>query len=140
MNMSSQTPLTSVDTTRQHGSAVQISEREPTTSQGLVHGSVKKLSASAPVYRPTPNGSSARQPITLPITLGKNSGRAGDVAKVSKGTPGLSFIAPHRPFSPPFAASHRPFSPVVGARSSSSGIVQPSGCVIEFQLHVIRSN
>lgn len=130
--MSSQTPLADVDTGRQHENAVQISEREPTKSQGLVNGSVNKLSAAALVYTPAANGSSARQP----ITLGKNSGRAGDVAKVSKGTPRLSFISPHRPFSPPFAASHRPFSPVVGARSSS-GIAQLGDCVIEFRSHAM---
>jgi len=124
--------LADIDSARQHGSAAQISGREPITSQGLVDGSAKKLSAAAPVYRPTPHGSSARQP----IKLGKYSGRAGDVTKASKGTRVLPIIAPHRPFSPPFAASHRPFSPIVGARPSS-GIAQLSGCVIEFHLHVM---
>lgn len=94
---------------------MQILEGEPITSQALLHDSVKKLSAAAPAYRATPNGSS----VTQPITFGRISGRAADVVKVSKGTPGSSLISSHRPFSPPFAASHRPFSPLVGARSSS---------------------
>jgi len=121
LNLSSQTPLADVVTARQHESSVQFSEREPIALRGLVDESAKKQSAAAPVYRPTANGSSATQP----ITLGKNSGRAGDITNVSKKNPRLSFIAAHKPFSPPFAASHKPFPQLIGARSST-GIAQLS--------------
>ncbi|XP_024375646.1 uncharacterized protein [Physcomitrium patens] len=92
--------------------AAEIFEGESFVSQALAHGSVEKLSAAAPVFRSSPNGSSAK----LPLSHAKEGARPVDVSIDSNRITGMSFISSRKSFSPPFASSGRPFSPLLGSR------------------------
>nr|PNR52505.1 hypothetical protein PHYPA_008879 [Physcomitrium patens] len=107
-----QPPQADVDKVRSAGGVAVISEKELISARPVLHSSPKQLSVAAPVFRPAHNSSLNK----LPLSHGKKCARPGDVVHVPNGTTGLSFISPHRPFSPPFAASHRSFSHLSGPR------------------------
>lgn len=103
--------------------AAEIFEGESFVSQALAHGSVEKLSAAAPVFRSSPNGSSAK----LPLSHAKEGARPVDVSIDSNRITGMSFISSRKSFSPPFASSGRPFSPLLGTRLYCSVNYFPCG-------------